>query len=301
MKLEIEEEQYNMYKTLNQHYKEKFGCKVYKLSLNGGFTCPNRDGTKGSEGCIFCSQKGSGEFAENDCGDIAIQLEKAKKRVESKNKDGKYVAYFQAFTNTYAPVEILEKLYNQAIKPDYIVGLSVATRPDCLDENVVALLSRINKIKPVSIELGLQTSKESSGEYIGRKYNNQDYIDAVSRLKKENIEVVTHIILGLPNETEEDMLNTVKFAVSNGTDGVKFHLLHILKDTRLYNEYLLGKVRELSLEEYAHILKRCISALPKDTVVHRITGDGDKKTLVAPMWSADKKRVLNYLKKYLEK
>ena len=289
-----------MYKTLNEHYKEKFGCKVYKLSIDGGFTCPNRDGTVGVGGCIFCSALGSGEFAEKQDTDILSQLQKAKGRVERKNKGGKYIAYFQSFTNTYAPIERLKELYYKAIEPDFIVGLSIGTRPDCLSDECIKLLSEINKIKPVSVELGLQTIHKSTVEYIRRGYENSVYLDAVDRLKKEKIEVVTHIILGLPDETKEMMIETTKALVKAGTDGVKFHLLHVLKNTDLYNDYINGKFKCLELEEYADILKGCIAVLPSETVVHRITGDGDKKSLAAPMWSADKKRVLNFLKNYLE-
>lgn len=288
-----------MYKTLNEHNHEKFGCKVYKLSLNGGFTCPNRDGTKGVGGCIFCSAFGSGEFASPKSDSILSQLEDAKIKVESKNKNGKYIAYFQSFSNTYAPINILEKMYLEAISPEYIVGLSIATRPDCIDENVINLLKKTNNIKPVTVELGLQTSNEKSGEFINRKYTNEDYIRSMKMLNSANIETVTHIILGLPFENEEDMLATTKFAVENNTNGVKFHLLHVLKGTKLCEIYEAGEFETLSLERYAEILKKCISLLPKDTVVHRITGDGDKKALVAPLWSADKKAVLNYLNKYL--
>lgn len=286
-----------MYKTLNEHYKEKFGCKVYKLSLDGGFTCPNRDGTLGTRGCIFCS--GSGEFAEKPCHSIAEQLENAKCRVEHKNKDGKYIAYFQSYTNTYAPTERLRELFESAIQPDYIVGLSVGTRPDCLEPEKIELLSELNRIKPVSVELGLQTVHQATAEYIRRGYETAVYFDAVSRLKKADIEVVTHIIIGLPGETKEMIKETVKQAITAGTDGVKFHLLHVIRGTDLEKDYNDGRFSVLSLEEYAQILKECIALLPNDTVVHRITGDGDKKTLVAPLWSADKKAVLNYLNKYL--
>jgi radical SAM protein (TIGR01212 family) len=290
-----------VYKTLNDYYKEKFGCKVYKLSLDGGFTCPNRDGKIGTRGCIFCSASGSGEFAEKWCESIKAQLERAKVRVESKIKDGKFIAYFQAFTNTYAPIEKLKKLYYDAVAPDYIVGLAIGTRPDCLDGEVIALLSEINKIKPVSVELGLQTSNEATAEYIRRGYKNETYFNAVKRLKAADIEVVTHIIIGLPFETKEDMIKTTLEAVKAGTDGVKFHLLHVLKGTDLELEYKKGNFSCLSLEDYGEILKECISVLPFDTVVHRITGDGAKKDLVAPLWSADKKKVLNYLNKLLQK
>lgn len=287
-----------MYKTLNEHYKEKFGCKVYKLALNMGFSCPNRDGTVGTGGCIFCSQSGGGEFAEN-CGDVLLALEEAKKRVEKKNKDGKYIAYFQAFSNTYAPLDKLEALFTKAQEPEYIVGLSIATRPDCLPDDVVKLLSRLNEIKPICIELGLQTTNEKTAKYIRRGYGAAVYFDAVKRLKAAGLEVVTHIIIGLPNETCEDAVKTTLDAVAAGTDGVKFHLLHVLKNTDLAKEYEKGEFVCLSLEEYGKILKNCISVLPKDTVVHRITGDGAKKDLIAPLWSADKKRVLNFLNKIL--
>lgn len=289
-----------MYKTLNEHYKEKFGCKVYKLSIDAGFTCPNRDGKIAFGGCIFCSGEGSGEFAEKCDMSIIKQLENAKKRVEAKNKGGKYIAYFQAFTNTYAPTEKLKKLYLEAIKPEFIVGLAIGTRPDCLSDEVIKLLAELNKIKPISIELGLQTIKEETIKYIRRGYENSVYSDAVKRLKESGIGVVTHIIIGLPNETKEDVLNTTRFAVNSGTNGVKFHLLHVLKNTDLAKDFLAGKFRCLELEEYAEILKSCIEILPKETVVHRITGDGAKKALIAPLWSADKKRVLNYLNKYLQ-
>ena len=283
---------------LSQHYREKFGCKVYKLSLDGGFSCPNRDGTLGTGGCIFCT--GSGEFAGGGPDPIALQLQKAKLRVNRKNKDGKYMAYFQAFTNTYAPVERLRTLYYEAIAPEEIVGLSIGTRPDCLGDDVLALLSEINALKPVSVELGLQTIHEETARYIRRGYGAEVYYDAVKRLKDAGIEVVTHIILGLPGETEERMVQTTRAAVAAGTDGVKFHLLHVLKGTGLAEEYAAGKFQCLSLEEYGEILKRCVSVLPEHVVVHRITGDGAKRDLIAPLWSADKKRVLNYLHKVLD-
>lgn len=289
-----------MYKTLNEHYKEKFGCKVYKLAIDGGFTCPNRDGTLGTSGCIFCSAAGGGEFAEKDCADISLQLERAKKRVEGKNAGGKYIAYFQAFTNTYADYETLKQKYYKAIGPDFVVGLAIGTRPDCLPQATIELLKEINQIKPVSVELGLQTVNDETARYIRRGYETAVYYDAVKRLKNAGIEVVTHIILGLPGESAEDMLATTRQVSAVGSDGVKFHLLHILKGTDLEDLWQKGEVKTLSLEEYGQILKKCISLLPKETVVHRITGDGDKRSLVAPMWSADKKKVLNYLNKILK-
>lgn len=288
-----------MYTTLNEHYRRKFGCKVYKLAIDGGFTCPNRDGTLGTGGCIFCSSLGGGEFAEPCCESVAAQLEKAKQRVAAKLRDGKYIAYFQAFTGTYAPIERLEGLYREAIAPEDIVGLSIGTRPDCLPEETVALLAKINRIKPVSIELGLQTIHESTARYIRRGYPACVYRDAVSRLKAAGIEVVTHIILGLPGETPEMAAETTRQAVAAGTDGVKFHLLHVLKGTDLEQEYRRGTFRCLELEEYAQWLKACLETLPSQVVVHRITGDGAKRDLVAPAWSADKKKTLNYLNRLL--
>ena len=284
-----------MYKTLNEHYREKFGCKVYKLSLDAGLTCPNRDGTLGVGGCIFCSGSGSGEFAEGPCADIRTQLERAKSRVAEKNRSGKYIAYFQSFTNTYAPVEKLRKLYFDAIEPEEIVGLAIGTRPDCLGGDVITLLEEVNRIKPVSVELGLQTIHPESVRYIRRGYENEVYFDAVKHLKTANIDVVTHMILGLPGETPQMAIETTRAAVEAGTDGVKFHLLHVLQGTDLAADYLAGKFSCLTLEEYGQWLKGCIDILPPHIVVHRITGDGAKKDLIAPAWSGDKKRVINYL------
>ena len=288
-----------MYRTFNDQCREKFGCKVYKLSIDAGFSCPNRDGTCGIGGCIFCSGMGSGEFAERGV-DIASQLEKAKARVESKNKGGKYIAYFQAFTNTYAPVARLRRLYTEAMAGEGIVGLAIGTRPDCLGEDVVALLAELNGIKPVSVELGLQTTCPESAKYIRRGYENEVYFDAVRRLKAAGLEVVTHIILGLPGETPEIAAQTTRDAVTAGTDGVKFHLLHVMAGTDLEKDYRQGKFDCLTLEESARWLKLCLAQLPPDIVVHRITGDGAKKDLVAPLWSGDKKRVLNYPRQALE-
>ena len=285
-----------MVRKLNDYYREKFGCKVYKLALDGGFTCPNRDGTLGTRGCIFCD--GSGAFAESG-EDIADQLQRAKLRVQSKNPDGKYIAYFQAFTNTYAPVERLRKLYYAAVEPEDVVGLAIGTRPDCLSEEVIALLKEINQRKPVSVELGLQTIHPQTAAYIRRGYETDVYFDAVKRLKTAQIEVVTHIILGLPGETIQMAAETTQAAVKAGTDGVKFHLLHVLKGTDLEKDYRDGKFACLTLEEYTQWLQCCLAQLPEHIVVHRITGDGAKKDLIAPLWSADKKRVLNYLNQNL--
>lgn len=289
-----------MYTSLNTYYQQKFGCKVYKLSIDAGLTCPNRDGTIDTRGCIFCSAYGGGEFAEDLCGSVAQQLERAKTRVSAKNKSGKYIAYFQSFSNTYAPVSYLRQLYMDALAPEEIVGLAIGTRPDCLDPEVVALLEEVNRIKPVSVELGLQTIHEATARYIRRGYENEVYFDAVRRLKEAGIEVVTHIILGLPGETMEMAAQTTAAVVAAGSDGVKFHLLHVLRETDLEKDYQAGKFHCLELEEYALWLKACLRQVPPSVVVHRITGDGAKRDLVAPLWSADKKRVLNYLKGQLE-
>ncbi len=280
------------YYSLNEYLKSTFGEKVYKISLNGGMTCPNRDGTIDTRGCIFCSRGGSGEFAASAILDIKNQIEQAKQRIKAKTDCRKFIAYFQPFTNTYASVEYLEKIFTQAIEGDEIVALSIATRPDCLGDDVLALLDRLNRIKPIWVELGLQTIHKQTSDYIRRGYELEVYDTAVRNLHSIGINVITHIILGLPNESREMMLETVKY-VGERTDGVKLQLLHILKDTDLLDEYKAGKFKVLTLEEYIDILCDCIEILPQNVVIHRITGDGDKKLLVAPLWSADKKNVLN--------
>ena len=282
-------------RTANDYYKEKFGCKVYKLSLDGGFTCPNRDGTLGFGGCAFCTPEGSGEFAEKPGQGIPRQLERAKARVADKCRSGKYIAYFQSFTGTYGPVDKLEDLYRAALEPEEILGLAIGTRPDCLPEETVALLKELNRFKPVSVELGLQTANDAVARDMNRCYDTWQYVDAVRRLKDAGLEVVTHIILGLPTETEKDMLLTTKTALEAGTDGVKFHLLHVLRGSRLEERYARGEFACLTLEEYGAILQKCVALLPPEIVVHRITGDGARRELVAPLWSLDKKSVLNYL------
>lgn len=280
------------YYSLNEYLKSTFGEKVYKISLNGGMTCPNRDGTIDTRGCIFCSRGGSGEFAASAVLDIKNQIEQAKQRIKAKTDCRKFIAYFQPFTNTYASVEYLKKIFTQAIEGDEIVALSIATRPDCLGDDVLALLDRLNRIKPVWVELGLQTIHKQSSDYIRRGYELEVYDTAVRNLHRIGINVITHIILGLPNESKEMMLETVKY-VGERTDGVKLQLLHILKDTDLLDDYNAGKFKALTIEEYIDILCDCIEILPQNVVIHRITGDGDKKLLVAPLWSADKKNVLN--------
>lgn len=279
------------YYSLNEYLQTTFGEKVYKLSIDLGLTCPNRDGTLDTRGCIFC-HNGSSHFAESGV-NIDEQIDNAKQRVVNKTKANKFIAYFQSFTNTYAPVEFLSNIFYKVIEKDDIVAISIGTRPDCISSEVLDLLEKLNKIKPVWIELGFQTSNEKSAEYIRRCYDNLVYEKIVKELKQRNITVVTHIILGLPNETKEDMVNSVKYVVDCGTDGLKLQLLHILKETDLYEDYKLGKVTPLTLYEYIDILFECIRIIPKHIVIHRITGDAPKKLLVEPLWSADKKTVLN--------
>lgn len=283
-------------KLLNEYLRERFGCKVYKLALNGGFTCPNRDGKIDTRGCIFCSQGGSGEFAGNLRKSITEQIEEGKKLLSSKIQDGKYIAYFQAFTNTYAPVGVLKNLYTEALNHPDIVALSIATRPDCLPEDVLELLDELNRIKPVWVELGLQTIHPETAEYIRRGYPVEIYDRAVRELKLRNIEVITHVILGLPGENPEQMKETVRYVVGSGSDGIKLQLLHILKGTDLEKEYLTGKVKVLTEDEYIRILKECVCLIPDNMVIHRLTGDGDKRILVAPLWSGDKKHVINRIR-----
>ena len=287
------------YYSLNEYLQKCFGEKVYKLALDIGCTCPNRDGTLDTRGCIFC-HNGSSHFAEVGV-DLNTQIENAKNRIKSKIKTEKYIAYFQSFTNTYGDINYLEKQFRIAIERQDIVALSIGTRPDCLSTEMLDLLENLNKIKPIWIELGLQTSNKKSAEYIRRGYSNSVYENAVKELKQREITVITHIIIGLPNETKKDILNTVDFSVKCGTDGVKLQLLHILKDTDLYKDYKQEKVNVLSLQEYMDILFSCIERIPKNVVIHRITGDAPKSLLVEPLWSADKKMVLNTINKELEK
>ena len=286
------------YYSLNEYLKNTFGEKVYKLSLDLGLTCPNRDGTLDTRGCIFC-HNGSSHFAE--CGeDINVQLENAKKRVKSKTDAKKFIAYFQSFTNTYAPADYLDKIFTEVINRDDIVAISIGTRPDCLPADILDLLEKLNKIKPVWVELGLQTANEKSAEYIRRCYPNSVYENAVKELKNRGITVITHIIIGLPNETKEDIFNTVDFVVKCSTDGVKLQLLHILKDTDLYEDFKKGLVVPLTLDEYMDILFGCIERIPENVVIHRITGDAPKKYLIEPLWSADKKNVLNTINREMK-
>lgn len=284
------------YYSFGRYLKERFGRKIYKLSVDAGFTCPNRDGSKGVGGCIFCSESGSGDFAERG-ESVSDQLERAKVRVAEKAPAGcGYIAYFQSFTNTYAPVERLEKLFASAMDFPDIVAVSVGTRPDCLEDDKLALLGRLNRKKPFFVELGLQTSNEETAKRINRCYENAEFERAVKRLSELGIETVAHIILGLPGETEKDMLASVEYACSAGIGGIKLQLLHILRGTALASmDYTT-----LSREEYYGIVGKCLEIIPENVVIHRLTGDGSKKLLIEPMWSADKHTVLNGLNAYLE-
>ena len=283
--------------TLNDYCRKTFGEKLYKLSLNGGMTCPNRDGTCGTEGCIFCSAGGSGDFTPDVTLPIEEQIEAAKKKVSAKFHGDRYIAYFQAYTNTYAPVDRLRALFEPVIHRPDIAVLSIATRPDCLPDDVLSLLGELNQIKPVWVELGLQTVKKESIGYIRRGYPTEVYDRAIANLNALDIHTVTHVILGLPGETLSDMEATVRHAIEAGTRGIKLQLLHVLKGTGLADDYEAGKFEVLSLDAYIEALRACLSLLPADLVVHRLTGDGPKKLLIAPQWSADKKAVINRIHK----
>lgn len=281
------------YHTLNEELQKRFGVKVYKLALDGGFTCPNRDGTRGTRGCIFCSGSGSGEFAADSASTIPQQIEQAKQRIAAKYRTGKYIAYFQNFTNTYGSIERMEQLFSAAIRHPEVVALSVATRPDCLPDEVLALLQMLNTQKPVWVELGLQTIHPQSAAYIRRGYDLPVFDDAVKQLKQAGLETIVHQIIGLPGESDAQIIQTARYIGQSGSDGIKLHLLHVLKGTDLALDYAAGKFETLTLEHYISLLERCLQVLPPEVVIHRLTGDGAKRDLIAPLWSADKKRVLN--------
>lgn len=281
-----------MYRSLNDELREKFGGKAYKLALEGGFTCPNRDGTLGNRGCVFCLG-GSGDFAEKPCDSVTEQIEKAKAKVAHKNPSGKYIAYFQSYTNTYAPVLRLRELFTEAIEHPDICALSIGTRPDCLSGEVIELIEKLNEKKPVWVELGLQTIHPKTAKYIRRGYPLEVFDSAVKRLKSAGIYVIVHMIIGLPGETPEMIAETAEYIGKSGADGIKLQLLHVLRGTDLASDYEAGLFRTLELDEYIGILEECIRRIPPEMTVHRLTGDGSKRHLVAPLWSADKKRVLN--------
>ncbi len=287
------------FRSLNRCLREQFGEKVYKLALDGHFTCPTRDGTKGIGGCIFCSG-GSGDFSVQVDDNTKLAIDRAKSLVADKGAE-KFIAYFQRFTGTYAPIERLRKLYSEIIEYPEIVALSIGTRPDCLDENVIRLLSELNTVKPVWIELGLQTIHPETADYIRRGYPLNVFDEAVSCLLEKHIMVIVHMIIGLPGETSEMIRQTAEYIGRSGVQGIKFQLLHVLKGTDLEKDYNEGKFRTLTLDEYIHILENCIESIPADMVVHRLTGDGSKRNLIAPLWSADKKRVLNEISHAFER
>lgn len=283
------------YRDLSGYLKETFGCKVYKLSLVGCTSCPNRDGTVGTGGCIFCSETGAGEFAEKQAATVSEQIEKAKIRVANKLKNAekvKYIAYFQSFTNTYAPIDYLRDIFYSAIENEEVAVLSIATRPDCLSEEVIELLNELNKIKPVWVELGLQTIHEKTAQFIRRGYSLDVYDDAVSRLHAVGVTVIAHMIIGLPGETEEMIFDTARH-IGETADGIKIHCLYVQEGTDLAKIYRKGEITLPNMEEYIRLLGGCIERLPEKTVIHRMTGDGDKKTLIAPLWTANKRKVLN--------
>ncbi len=285
--------------TTNEFCKKEYGEKLYKLSLSGKFTCPNRDGSLGVGGCIFCSEGGSGDFAENSDLSVSEQIERAKKKVASKFKGNRYIAYFQAYTNTYAPLEYLKKLYNEVAERDDIAVISIATRPDCLPEEVLEYLGELNSVKPVWVELGLQTVKKESIEYIRRAYDTSVYDEVIKKLNSLGIHTITHVILGIPGESREDMKDTVRHVCEAGSKGIKLQLLHVLEGTELADDFRSGKFETLSMDEYLDILVDCLKLLPEDMVVHRMTGDGPKKMLISPLWSGDKKKVINAIRKRL--
>ena len=288
------------YYSLNRYLRERFGEKVYKLALDGGMSCPNRDGSLGRGGCIFCSAGGSGDFAQGRCATVAEQLERAKGRIRSKTGAEQFIAYFQSYTNTYAPVEYLETLFTEAISEPSVAALSIGTRPDCLPDEVVQLLARLNRRKPVWVELGLQTIHADTARLIRRGYELSVYEDAVARLKAARLTVIVHVILGLPGEKREQMLQTIDYlGGDHRPDGVKLQLLHVLEGTDLAQLWRAGLVRVMEPEEYYDLLCECLRRLPPDMVIHRLTGDGPKRILLAPLWTGDKKRVLNDLNREL--
>lgn len=280
------------YNSLNYFLRQRFGEKVFKISLDAGFTCPNRVGEAGYGGCIFCSARGSGDFAGTK-EDLREQFFEVKQMMSKKWREGKYIGYFQAYTNTYAPALELREKYYSILDLDDVVGLAIATRPDCLPENVLDLLDEINRKTYLWVELGLQTMHEDTSKLINRGYRLETYINAVKELKKRNIDVVTHAILGLPGESRDDMLKTVDFIANTGTQGIKLHLLHLMKDTRMVKLHEEGKLNFFTKEEYVNLIVDSIERLPENMVVHRLTGDSPRSTLIEPMWSLKKWEVLN--------
>lgn len=287
------------YHSLNYFLRNKFNEKVFKISLDGGFSCPNRDGTISSGGCLFCSESGSGDYAGSRTLSIGKQFCDVKEMMNKKWKEGKYIAYFQAFTNTYAPVEELKRKYDEAINQEGVVALAIATRPDCLGDDVLDLLEEINKDVYVWVELGLQTVSDETARKINRGYKLEVYEDAIRRLKERNIDFVTHCIFGLPGETKEDMLKTVDYVAHTGSKGIKFHLLHLMKNTPMVKLYERGELEFMSQDDYIDLICKAISIIPEDMIVHRLTGDSPRDLLIGPMWSLKKWEILNAIDKAL--
>lgn len=283
------------YHSLDYMLRERFGEKVYKVTLNGGMSCPNRDGKLGTRGCIFCSAGGSGDFAADSSLSITEQIDRQISILSAKRPIHKYIAYFQAFTNTYAPVEYLEKIFTEALSHPGIAALSIGTRPDCLGKDVVTLLSRLNRQKPVWVELGLQTIHEKTAAYIRRGYPLSCFEDAVKRLRSEDIEVIVHTILGLPGESTQDILNTMEYLNHQDIQGIKLQLLHVLRGTDLASDYEKGLFCTYERDEYISLVISCLEHLRPDMVIHRITGDGPNDLLIAPLWASRKREVLNLL------
>ncbi|KGM97155.1 hypothetical protein Z968_04630 [Clostridium novyi A str. 4552] len=281
------------YHTLNYFLREKFGEKVFKISLDAGFSCPNRDGTISKGGCIYCSERGSGDFAGDRHFSISSQFDDIKEMMKNKWKKGKYIAYFQAYTNTYAPIEKLRRKYEEAVREESVVALAIATRPDCLSDEVVDLISEFNNKVYTWVELGLQTSNETTAKLINRGYSIPVFEDALTRLREKNIDVVVHTIFGLPGEDREDMLNTIRYLREKDIQGIKIHLLHLLKGTPMVKLYEQGKLKFLEQDEYIDIIVKAVSMLPQDIVIHRLTGDAPRKLIIGPMWSLKKWEVLN--------
>ncbi|CUQ21652.1 MULTISPECIES: TIGR01212 family radical SAM protein [Clostridium] len=287
------------YHSLNYFLRDRFKEKVFKISLDGGFSCPNRDGTISKGGCLFCSESGSGDYAGDRELSITKQFCDIKEMMNKKWKEGKYIAYFQAFTNTYAPVEELKRKYDEALKQEGVVAIAIATRPDCLQDEVLELLEEINKKFYVWVELGLQTVSDETARKINRGYKLEVYEDAIRRLKERNIDFVTHCIFGLPGETKEDMLRSVDYIAHSGSKGIKFHLLHLMKHTPMVKLYERGELEFLSQDDYIDLICKSIAMLPEDMVVHRLTGDAPRDLLIGPMWSLKKWEVLNAIDKAL--
>ena len=285
----------NHFYSLDTYLKETFGEKVYRISLNGGMTCPNRDGTKGTRGCIFCSRGGSGDFAENHLLSVSEQIASGQKKLAAKTKCRKFIAYFQAYTNTYAPVSYLRPLFLEAIRHPDIVVLSIATRPDCINDEILTLLSELNQIKPVWVELGLQTIHEDTARYIRRGYPLSCFDTAVKNLRAGGIEVIVHTILGLPGESRKDILETMAYLNAMDIQGIKLQLLHVLRGTDLAADHEAGLFRTYERDEYLNLVIDCLEHLRPDIVIHRVTGDGPKDLLIAPLWASRKREVLNLL------